>query len=309
MTPALLLLLASAPVELEVSASCEAVDAVEAQRVFALELRSGPRAERRWVTRVRVECDGLLIRLRVEDPVSRKALERSADFGRVAQGVRSRMLGLTAAELVVTSWTELVIAAPPSVEPAAPAPPAQLREDAAATAAEHLSERPHSRLLAEVVMNLPFGGPLLFWGGGLRWSWERFEVFGLEFDLRLERAHAAFALGEVFVNRATLGVGLHARASLGPFQLRMLSVLRGGPVELVGAPAPGTTARAGSGIGPWLGLALGGAAAIHAGPVWLELGLEAGAPLVGVVGLVAGADTVRVNGFWFGAHVGLGFSP
>lgn len=58
-------------------------------------------------TRVTVTCDGGRVRLRVDDPITGKALERSIEIADVAPAVRARILGLAIVELVAASWIEL----------------------------------------------------------------------------------------------------------------------------------------------------------------------------------------------------------
>src|SRR5439155_1641204 len=115
-----------------------------------------------------------------------------------------------------------------------------------------------------------------------------------------------FSEGDVDVTRATLGLGAHARVELGRATYRALLALRGGPVELAGTAAPGSSVRARSGVGPFLGLALGGAVSARFAALGVELGIEAGFPLAGISGNVAGVEAVRVDSVWFGTLVGIG---
>lgn len=303
------LVAAGAPVHFDAAPTCRVLDVGEVRRVLAVELRpSSPDADGRFVTSIHADCDGTQVRLVIADPVSRKSLERTVELASVDADSRSRVLGLAAAELVAMSWLELVTNPEPAAEPALPTPPAATREEAAALARGRAGMGTRSWLSAEGSLALTVGAPPLY-GVGLRWSWQRFAIFGFELGARVEHGRAAFGLGDVDVNRASLAVGAHARLPLRFVTLQASALLRGGAVQLVGRAAPNTATRAGAGVGPWLGLAVGGAAAVGFESVRVELGIEAGAPLLGVVGVVAGHDAVRLDGVWFGAHIALGLSP
>jgi len=303
---AALLAAATAPVELEIAPGCSALDVAEVRRVVALELRPVAHDDDpRFLTRVHAGCDGRHVTLAVDDPVSRKRLERTVELPDASTEVKSRVLALAAVELVTVSWTELVTNPEPAVEPAAPAPPPPVRAGAEEEARQRLSR---SRLMLIGTVAAGLEAPLLFGAGG-RWSWERFGAFGLELEVRVEHGRASFPLGDVLVNRASGGLGIHARLLVGRAALRAIAMLRGGAVQLSGSPRAGSTARAGSGLGPWASLSLGGAASIELGPATLELGVEGGIPLAGVVGTVDGADAVRVDRAWLGVHAGIGVVP
>jgi hypothetical protein len=287
------------PLQFDAAPSCEQLDVAEVRRVLAVELR--PKDDTRFVTKVSADCDGPRVTLTVDDPLSRKSVTRVIDLGRTDEKARSRIVGLAAAELVTASWAELVTNPAPVVEPAMPAPPEELKDAVR-------SSVPKSRFFLEGTFAFAVRSPLL-WGLGLRWSWERFQTFGFELEARAEHGRQTFPQGDVDVNRATLGLGAHARVELGRATYRALAVLRAGPVQLAGTAAPGSNVRASSGVGPFVGLALGGAVSARFGPVAVELGMEAGAPLAGVSALVDGVEAVRVDSLWFGAHLGVGALP
>jgi hypothetical protein len=72
--------------------------------------------------------------------------------------------------------------------------------------------------------------------------------------------------------------------------------------ERLAAGGPG-----GSSVGPWLGAHLGGAATFSWGLFCAELGVEVGAPLLGVRGTFEGTP-VPFDNFWAGARLGIGIS-
>lgn len=305
------LVVAAPPIEVDLKPVCSSITLSEVRDVLSVEMRARvPEPSSRFVTHVRVACEGTTITVRVEDPISRKELERKYDFSMVNPVVRSRALALAVVELVALSWSEL-LANPESVaEPAGPPPPPEQRDEAAAAAAARarVPRLRSGRVLLEGTFQV-FQGGLQLWGVAGRYSWERHSVFGLEIDLRVEHGALSLPQGTVFANRASLGMAGHARVAVGPVTFRGFAGLRGGAVRLMGMAATVGSAREGSGVGPWLGAMLGGAGAIALGPCSFELGLHAGIPLVGVVGIVDGARAAAMNGFSFGLHVGVGVFP
>lgn len=295
------------PIELELAESCSDFNGAEVRKMLARELRAvSAEANAPWATRVRAVCEGVVVRFTVDDPISRKLIERSVDLSSVEPQLRARTLAVAAAELVLTSWTELVTQPEPAVEPLGTPPSQDAREQARAMAAQRLRLGSAGRLLGEVTMSVPFTGLLVLWGGGARFSWERMEVLGVEFEGRLEHGRATLETGAVQATRMTLGVSLHARTSLWRFDVRALAGLRAGAVALSGSPRTSST-LASSGVGPWLGAPIGAAAAMRFGPVSLEVALEVGIPIVGLVGLVYGEQKVRFDVPWFGMRLDVGF--
>ena len=234
---------------------------------------------------VEARCSGQRVVLRRSDAAAGSP-ERSLDFSAIAPEARSRMLGIAVAELMLLSRTG---SEPPAQAPARP------------------TERA-SRLLVEGALSYA-GRGLWLWGGGLRWSWERPRVFGLELDARLEHGVVAVSAGHVVAERATVGVAGHARLELAPLTLRALGGLRGGAVRMAGVAATPAAAQERSGLAGWLGCTLGIAAALALGPASLELGIDAGIPLVGVVALVDGAPAAGLDGFSIGARLAVGLFP
>ena len=265
----LLAALLGAAPELELP-DCEGVDAAEVQRTLAVELKSAP------ATRLAVTCEGSRAH------ITAGALERQLELSGVAPEARSRTLAVSIAELALLSTRS--------------------------TAAAPRPERPGSRLLAEGTALLAGRGLFLF-GGGLRWSWERPEYLGLEVDARLEHGMVTIAAATLNADRFTLGVAGHARWQLGRVVLRGLTGLRGGAARLYGQLRDSGDELTGTGISPWLGFTLGVAASVTLGPVSLELGLDAGVPLIGSVARVDGDPVVALNGFSGGLRLGVGIFP
>ncbi len=307
------------PVRLSLELACPdvAVDAAEVRRIVGVELRGAvfdAGGDTRWVTQISVRCAEGRLQLSVLDPVSRKSLGRSFALAEAPAAARARLVALAIAELVAASWTELAANPQPKVEPAPPPPPPALRAAAREMALERwsppdeASPRARVRLLVEAGAHA-FAGPLPLWGGGLRFCWERPQVLGVELDLHVDQGVWARPIGQVFIDRASGSVALHARLGAGAFTWRALAGARGGVVRLTGAAGsvPGT--RAGSGTGPWAGLLVGGALALSGRGMSAELRVEGGMSVVGVVGMVDGAPAVRLDAPWVGLSLGVGLAP
>ncbi len=297
----LAVLLAAAPVvHVEVAASCSGIDATEVRRVVNIELRLTGDRETAFATAVHVACDGPLVHLDVADPVSRKDLQRTMDLSAVAAVARARTLALAVVELVTASWSELALNADPQVEPLGDRPPAAERD----AASERALRRPSLRVLLEGTGQALLGSPLRLWGGGLRVAVEPSRLLGVELDVHVDHGTAALALGSVMADRAAAGLSASVRTRFENVGLKALLGVRAGAVRLTGEPNPG--ARAGSGVGPWVGAHLGGAATVQLGAACAELGVEVGAPLAGIVGYVDGIPAVPFNNFWLGARLSVG---
>ncbi len=114
--------LARAAVVVPVGAEgCGALDLAEVERVLALEL-AHLLSEKSSVTlpKVRITCAGAEMRIRVDDPVTGKTLERTLPMPTEPKG-RERTMALAISQLFLTSWLELLSPAPKEV----PAPVTQ----------------------------------------------------------------------------------------------------------------------------------------------------------------------------------------
>ncbi len=102
------------PVRLDME-PCVPADAEQVRRLVALELvvdlvptgEPAPSA-----TRVMVGCEQEVTSLRVDDPLTGKQLQRTLHLAESDQRARDRLLALSIVELVVASWTELMLEMP-----------------------------------------------------------------------------------------------------------------------------------------------------------------------------------------------------
>ncbi len=102
------------PVSLDIE-RCVPADAEEVRRLVALELRgdlvpSGEPAPS--ATRVMVGCEQGLTSMWVDDALTGKQLQRTLHLAESDQRARDRLLALSIVELVVASWTELILEMP-----------------------------------------------------------------------------------------------------------------------------------------------------------------------------------------------------
>ncbi|MGC4091315.1 MAG: hypothetical protein QM756_26240, partial [Polyangiaceae bacterium] len=123
---------------LEVGLEVDACANVAEQRVrelTELELKTRvvpPKAPEHLAASVRVTCNGDQVLIRVIDTTTSKEVSRTFTMTEPEPDVRARSTALAAAELVLTSWMELVLAEPPK---ATQAPTPRLVEDRRAASA------------------------------------------------------------------------------------------------------------------------------------------------------------------------------
>ena len=324
---------------------CGELDEREMRRLVAAEL-GAMQVEQRGpgVTLVSVHCGGLRVAIRVDDPLSKKTVQRAFDTGPMDPRARARWIALAASELVLSSWVELETNPAPKVEPEGPAvpapvrraaqaavrrltpPPRPLREPAPATVSGRVTSSrgaesnasdepaPHGRNSGESNSERRFRAVALasmrrffddkgsLWGGGMRFSEERFRYVSWSADFLVEAGSISTTDVDYRVRSGTIGGWLMLYKRWGPVTARLGAGLRMGVVasqiENVrrDIPAPAGTENA---IAPW-GWPLGATSlSAGTGPLVTELAFEAGY----VVLPVAGGD---IAGGWFSAQLGIG---
>lgn len=133
---------ASGPPLLLGVAGCGELDERELRRLVAAELGAIPVEQRGPdVTLVAVHCGGLRVVIRVDDPLSKKTVERSFDTGPLDRRARARWIALAASELVLSSWVELDSNPTPRVQAEGPQVPAPVKR-AAQAAVRRLTPAP-----------------------------------------------------------------------------------------------------------------------------------------------------------------------
>lgn len=282
-------------VQLELDA-CVRAPHEEVRRLLAIELgalldeHADPGADR---TRVRVDCAGAETMLHVEDPISRRSIDRPIDLGATSPIGSARLLALAITELVTASWSELTeppraARAPVAAQPVLEAPPLE-----------------RLRLSALGLGRGTFAGAGFLGGAALRLS--RYHARHLGWLVELEVAHgsAAVSVGSVSTTLLSIGTAFVAHQSWRKIGIHGGIGLRFGAAQLRGESDAG--ARGASFWGPWVGpMATLGLVAAPVRRLALELGLEGGYVVTPVGGLVDGRREVAVEGGWIGLYLGLG---
>ncbi len=296
------------PVLLELH-ECGDLQEPELRRIVAAELgavameKSGP-----FVTRVSVSCSGPKATLTVQDPLSRKAVQRTIDLGSADTRARTRLVAIASTELVLSSWAELESNPTPAVEPEGPRPPDETRRAARGIALDHAAtgyhfrirhwydaETPSERYLALTLVGSArsfFDTPGTLVGGGVRVGEERFRFVAWSVDLLFETGSVKPGAQTFDLKTFTTGGRLLAQGRVGKFAAGVGAGLRVGVAASQGS----------SSLAPW-GWPLGVAAAS------LRIGSSAVLELSGEASYVVlplGGDTT-LRGAWFNGQLGLGW--
>ena len=277
------------------------------------------------MTQIRIACDGPAVQTTVVDPITGKQLTRTMDLP--AQGssaVAARAVALGAAELVITSWMELTMSPraerAPEQPPSSPSASEELRRAAQDRALRRAGrEGGAARVLVLGQAAGPFTGMGLGWGAGLRLGWtfarrwiDRGETSGrpgIALELTETRADADAGPAAGSVRASTWSAALRATFTLrrGRTSLDLGAGGRFGLARLSGTPADATRTRGGTLAGTWAGPIAYAGIGIHAAPVLIEAGVEAGQVLRSVDGLVDGGTPVSIAGRWLAGTLAVGW--
>ncbi|MFO7178511.1 MAG: hypothetical protein DIU78_007435, partial [Pseudomonadota bacterium] len=303
---------------------CGELDEKEVRHLLAVELGAAP-ADRTGpsITFVGIRCVGLEVVVRVEDPLTRKTVERSFDLGALERSVRARLVALAASELVLSSWAELETNPSPRVPPSGPEPAAPLRNAAravvrekvrpiaatpqpggwppsSASPAERTSHDRFFRVLGIASMRSFFGSSNRLWGGGVRLSEERFAAISWTVDALVESGTVETDIRRYGLRTGTLGGWLLFYQRSGPLIARLGAGLRAGFV------ATTTGSEGGATVAPW-------GWPLAATSLAVELPGRLAADFSGEVGYVVlplpGAREASLRGSWFSVQIGIGYAP
>jgi len=263
--------------------------------------------------RVVIACvqDGMNIR--IEDPLTQKALERLVRPPDPGSPEPERVVALSVAQLYRAAWLELLAEDPPPLAPSKPVPPAPRAKVAARSAARAVlpstpstTSRVALRLattargVSHNALVMPVIGLGLGWSPSPRWWVDingQFEA-GAE-DRATGRVESRFAGG-------------HAGASFEPTLSGPLSGVLGGEVGLLLMSIQGKNVGRGLVPGKIEGIVVDGSAAVglavQVERIRLALMGRVGMVAGGPVGYVEGDDAVDLNGPWLGAFVDAGFT-
>jgi hypothetical protein len=258
---------------------------------------------------VSVTCTGDTVRISVSDATTSKVVSRTFTLTEREPDVRARAVALAAAELVITSWMELVLAKP--TEPAKPAPAWVSENRRAATSIV----RQHTERGLRVAALFPFaaGGGTFHahpgtWGGGLRLELVFGAArFGADTDLSLTLEDEKTALGDVRTNTWSLGLRPALRFESAHWLGTLGIGARLGLARIAGTAADPTSVRSHVVAGTWGGPLAHANLGVSFTHVVLRLGVEAGFALRNAWGTVDGQAESGVRGPWFFGTLGVGW--
>lgn len=236
--------------------ACVPVDRPALEQIVAIELGTSMRLDaegdrRAALTRVTIACASEGITIRVDDGVTQKSLARTVDLATVAPDARTRLLALATAELVVASWIELTLDAPP-VPAIGPRPTRAATTEAADVVRRRSAVAVRHRVIlttsaaASAWTTTP--GPVMAAGLGVGVLHLATDIVGWQASVQFERGLARVAVepGDVEMTTALQGdLALVVHGSAGRFKVSAglggfasLAFLRG-----VAAPGAGIEGR------------------------------------------------------------------
>lgn len=308
--------------------ACPELAEAEIRRIVSAELRARPSSETGPnVLEIDVTCDGPRVSIGVQDPLSRKAVQRAFNLGLAEPPARARLVAIAATELVLASWAELEVGAPLTVQPegAKPAPADERAARELAAARLRVGQRPYAkptpvstepayeptvrhwydldspndRMLRVVTLGSArtfFTQPGLLWGGGIRIGEERFKLISWSADLMLEAGTVGAQGNHYDIVTATAGGALLLWGRLGPFTGRIGAGLRAGIAQVGGSA---------SSVAPW-GWPLGTSSiSIRIDRyVAFEISGEGG-----YVVLPGGTGQRDLRSGWFAGQLGFAYTP
>lgn len=298
---------------------CVEAEGAEVRRLFAIEFDAQLEGEPvpAGTARVGVACTASPaggVELRVDDPITGKALARTIDLSAAPPNARPRLLALALAELLFTSWTELEVTPRPAVPPAGPPPPPQARQAARLLVRHRMPPalRPLAgvRLLGLAACQGFFSGAGVLWGGGLRVGGDHRYHLGWAADLLSHHGENGNTLGALSTDTLSIGAVLSLHREFRRLAVRAGAGVRAGATRLGGQPQDPQQAAGGALWGAFAG-PLAALSATLALPhrLALELSLEGGYEAYPVGGRVAGKRVIAVEGPFLGLQLGIGMFP
>lgn len=294
---ALSVVLAASRVEITTSQDCD-FDVSILERLAGIELARGPAGVR---VLAQLMCVDGAVEVRIDDPVTNKALARRTPLSVLPQNTRERFLALVIAELVEASWSELLLPAPRTQSSVAPS---VLREAKTALPTRGV------RLLAHAAMRSFVTRRVMLGGGGLKVHVSVLGALGVAAALDAEH-------GEVVVTAGRVGVDSFSGAGFATLagdwaMLRFTTGLgmRAGWARLVGSPEDHQRFRGDTISGVLAGPAVFAEASLPIelpiARVELSLSGEAGVAIWRLEGLLAGEPATGLTGPWLSGFLSIG---
>ena len=134
---------------------CDALSADDVRALAAVELPGSTQPPRQPFPPavVTVDCTESLVKLTLDDPITRKVLIRSVALSPAEATVRDRVIAIAIAELASASWIELAANPEPRAEPAGARPPVAVVAQATSASQRGSPERLDRRLRMSAVIS------------------------------------------------------------------------------------------------------------------------------------------------------------
>ena len=260
---------------------------------------------------VSVRCAEAEVLIRVTDATTGKFVARTFTLTEKNSDVRARAVALAAAELVLTSWMELVLSKP--AEPARATAAWLVADRRAASALVRRRTERGTRLEALTAFAAAGGtframpGAL---GGGVRASFVIGDsAFGFDGDVSATFAKETTPLGEVRSNVWSIALRPALRLELGSWTTSVGVGGRAGLARVEGSTADRSVARGRVVAGTWAGPLVHANVGLDYAHFASRLGVEAGFALRAVSGTVDSRDEAGVRGVWILLTLGFGWRP
>jgi hypothetical protein len=288
---------------------CVEVRPADVGRVVEIELRTKLTEPTPESTRAEVTCEGDLVEIRVDDPITRKRLTRKVPIAALGSSTKARLLALAVVELVSASWTELEVDKPPAVEPAGPPPDPLVREDVRKVLRSRLPPAP-ARWRASLVGGLGYDSPALgpLWGGGARLRYLFTASLGLTSEVFVEGGSQDERRGKVSCQKASVAAFAAWQHDFGERHRAEVGVgARMGYVQFAGSPTDRATIEGSTLSSMWGGpeLLVSFSSRI-AGPLFFEVSGGLGYSAIPVRALADGTRLASIDGAWVRPMLGAG---
>lgn len=292
------------------TSGCADLSEARVRELAALELTTRvvePQTAQRLGAMVLVACHGEEVSIRVTDSLLGKVVTRTFTLKEADRDVRARAIALAAAELVLTSWLELMLPRPARNRGLA----SQTEDRRAASAIAHQRTNRGARvdaLLAFAEVGGTFRAAPWTRGAGLRVSIALGEpALAIDADASATLASNRTDLGIVRVNTWSLALRPALRWQRGLWLGTAGVGARVGLARIEGSPTSPDAARGSSLVGTWGGPLVHANAGVAFGHFASRLGGELGYSVRGVSGSVDGRDRAGVRGAWVLVSLGFGW--
>lgn len=291
--------------------SCAQLSAPRVRELMELELTTKvvlPRGSEPLSALVSLSCRANEISIQVSDSTTNKLVSRKVVVDQPDPDVRVRAVALAAAELVLTSWMELMLSKPAQHE--RPAPP-QVKEDrrAASKLVKGRTAADGGRVDALLALG-EYGGSLRGapgnFGAGARVSLAG-GALGVDADVIGTFETRSSSLGRVRSNTWSVALRPAFRLERGRWLASAGVGARAGLARLEGSAADPSASESHVVAGGWGGPLAHANLGVALDHVVGRLGGEVGFALRGVSGSVEGHERAGVRGPWFMLTLGIGW--